>query len=1124
MLSFLTGRFLFLLATASVLCESLTAADTTNVASLTALNSPEAWTIEKGEVSDLLAWPDNLGLRLNLTTKGESTILKLKEPQPLPEGTNFLRFTLGAEGVKQAFNVRVLIRDAKGGEYAYQAFSPRMRGRELNFFPSHAPRSSPLRLTLPGLAFPVVAPKNGANIFLLKRPDGKSGDVMPEGPLQVIGLEFVTETPGKGLVYVGDFRAGEISPRTSSLYYVLNDNEGFQETDGLPNLDLGFFGPNSGENFKVVWSVRDHFDGQPFLSGEKEFHFDPKDPAYVLNFNQRIEFPIKEKGVYWIKVRRLWSNKGEKPEQINEWDFRLDILEGAKPIVRKTLAASEPLAGAAVRIAPGRGSFVFAEKEHKALDVEYRPPANATGKLTYRLSAKRPASGQTTEIKEGPIEGREARTISTPLDTLGTGVYSVKAELLEDGKPLDWTERTLEIAGAKETVETQPDEKADWKAFTKGKSLAYIGMNKGSLRDPAERIAKVKSLLDEAGSVSKVVEYETHWADLEPMPGVYDWSEIDAVLDYAKTKGMTVLLYPTFIGGEPDWIPSHFQRRKDGSISGAKGYLYQGGRMNFWHSPELRQRVLDLVSAMAKRYRGNPTVHGYFLLVEHGGDNPARGYFPGYEEETILDYRQHCQKTWTTIEALNQRWGTKLVSWEDISVPTPEVSDRQRLDWYVFRRDRMVGFFLEAVRQIREIDPYKLMLVYTGAVDSLWARDFQKLGCMIADGGAAVPETGGARTMGLAEIGLGRRTEEVSVGAWSGDFFTQLDATLFNLTLGGGGNTNTKMFFVPGRPFSDIRKLPFSLDRYEQFIPIWQELAGTQTLPRQSYMLLDRNAAMLKNGSTLEGGDLWADMSCFDAHVPSPAVPLDVARKGKMLFLPPVESYEKATLEGLVDYVKGGGHLVMYANSGRKSPDLPGEDWLLLRRLGLQPPTGGQIGTLDATPKNREVFSQEAGPFKLRDAWTFSPQENANVLATFKGDQPALTRHALGQGFVDVIWASTAQPPTTGGGYPFVRDLARSAGVETFSDADIPSLWTNLLKRTDSGDYYGTVYHAGWSNWNRPPVSGNTLWKVPAGKYEITELITGKTVGTMSAEDLVSKGVPTTLKPRAVAVYRFARK
>ena len=509
-----------------------------------------------------------------------------------------------------------------------------------------------------------------------------------------------------------------------------------------------------------------------------------------------------------------------------------------------------PIPGSSIRIAPDRDSLIYRKEDPKQLTCEFACP-NTPGQYSYRVTAFTHASGVIAKSADGNLAESKCSPITIPLNDLKPGAYKIRAELLQNNNVLDCTERTVGILGSAPESAAPADPKADWKRLTSGKSLIYIGMSKGGLTNPTERIEKVKCLIDEGTTLSNLVEYETTWANLEPMPGVYDWSELDEIVAYAGKKGMSVLLWPSFIGYEPDWIPQYFQKQKNGAVAGTKPYLFQGGRVNYWHSPELQKRIFDLVGAMALRYRGNPAVHGYYMIVEHGGDNPWCGYFPGYEPETIKEYRDYCREKFSSIKNLNDKWGTTLSAWNDISVPPSNASDRQRLDWSIFRSDRMSDFFISAVQRIRSIDPYKLKMVYTGAANGASAEKLQKLGCMLADGGAASPETGGAVTMGYAAQGLGRRTEEISVTQWAAAFPTQLDATLFNLTLAGGINANCKMFFRPGRPFSELRKPPYSLNRFELFIPIWRELAQTQHMPWQSYMLRDRNSGMLSAGATV---------------------------------------------------------------------------------------------------------------------------------------------------------------------------------------------------------------------------------------------------------------------------------
>ncbi|MET0263898.1 MAG: beta-galactosidase, partial [Rariglobus sp.] len=746
-------------------------------------------------------------------------------------------------------------------------------------------------------------------------------------------------------------------------------------------------------------------------------------------------------------------------------------------------------------------------------------PAASIKAPAYRVTAVAAGSGEVLKTWENTLSGSSPQTISIDLAGITAGAVRLSAELLSDNRPLDRAEQLVGLIPPATTVQTKPDPSADWRKLAEGKSLIYVGMNKGPLKDPATRIAKVKELLNEASAVSNLIEYEFNWAHVEPMPGVFDWSEIDAVVDYAKQKGQSVLLWPTFIGGEPEWIPPYFQRLADGTVSGTRSYLFQGGRINYWHSPELKEHILRLCRAMALRYRGNPTVHGYYLIVEHGGDNPWFGFFPGYEPETLADYHAYLKNKYPTIASLGSAWGRPVAGWDVVSVPAPEASDRERLDWNQFRRSRLGDFFVKAVREIRALDPYKLMMIYTGAADGDSAVELAKLGTILADGGAASPIAGGPTTMGYAAAGLGRRTEEISVGQWGVLFPTQLDATLFNLTLGGGRNANAKMFFTPGKPFSELRTPRIALDRFLRFIPIWQALAPTEPMPWEAFMLKDVPASMLLTKSTAGFDDAHANMVALDSHVLTPAVPMSLAKQGKLLFLQPrFTSYETGMHDEIADYVKSGGTLVLCANSARFSPDLPDDDWVLLKRLGIAPPVGKLLrsGALSAR--------SDAGTFSLRDAWR-APESDATVLATFEATgTPAITRHRVGKGTVNLIWTNAIIPPSEGGGHPFFRELADAAGVARHSDASIPQLWTNLLRNRETGDHYGTVYHAVLNKPNAPAVTGATLWNVPPGDYAVTELISGRDLGVKSAKELRVTGLETSLGALEVAIYHFKKR
>ena len=183
---------------------------------------------------------------------------------------------------------------------------------------------------------------------------------------------------------------------------------------------------------------------------------------------------------------------------------------------------------------------------------------------------------------------------------------------------------------------------------------------------------------------------------------------------------------------------------------------------------------------------------------------------------------------------------------------------------------------------------------------------------------------------------------------------------------------------------------------------------------------------------------------------------------------------------------------------------------------------------MKAIPVAGEIFADSTPPFVLRDTWSIPPPAGANTEAFFDGDRTraALSWKPFGKGKVVVIWASTIVPPTVGkahgGVQPLLRDIARWAGVRLYTDATIPHLWTNLLKQKTQGMYYGLVYHSVVWDEDLPAETGTVTWTLPDGKYNITELISGKTVGIMSGNELREKGLTLTLDKWGVAIYRMA--
>jgi hypothetical protein len=264
----------------------------------------------------------------------------------------------------------------------------------------------------------------------------------------------------------------------------------------------------------------------------------------------------------------------------------------------------------------------------------------------------------------------------------------------------------------------------------------------------------------------------------------------------------------------------------------------------------------------------------------------------------------------------------------------------------------------------------------------------------------------------------------------------------------------------------------------------------------------------------------------MEAGVLAPWVPLEQAVKGKLIFLPRVTTYEQNVVNSLVEYVKGGGTLVMCADAGRHIPEASEADWVLLKQLGFTPPAEAKANDNYATavPADRTVFSAETKAFRFREVWSAKPGPDEQLLAVFQGDarRAAITAKAVGKGRAVVVWASTLVPAGQESD-PFLRDLARWAGVTIHAEGTPASFWTNLVQDSARNRYYGLVYCSGFpGNGKAPAIEGEARWFLPTGSYQITELIQGRDLGVFTAAALM-KGISAKLNPYEVAIYRIEK-
>lgn len=193
------------------------------------------------------------------------------------------------------------------------------------------------------------------------------------------------------------------------------------------------------------------------------------------------------------------------------------------------------------------------------------------------------------------------------------------------------------------------------------------------------------------------------WAQLQPQPGPFDFSQLDRILELLHTAGIRVNL-GTGTASPPPWLarvhPDTLPQAADGTIA------WPGGRQAWCpSSPVFRQKALELVTAMANRYGSHPAVAVWHVSNELGCHNALC-----YCDTSGRAFRTWLRDRYATLDALNAAWGTafwsqRYGSWDDVLPPRVTRSagnPAQQLDFKRFSSDALLEHYRAETAVLRE--------------------------------------------------------------------------------------------------------------------------------------------------------------------------------------------------------------------------------------------------------------------------------------------------------------------------------------------------------------------------------------------------------------------------------------
>jgi beta-galactosidase len=581
------------------------------------------------------------------------------------------------------------------------------------------------------------------------------------------------------------------------------------------------------------------------------------------------------------------------------------------------------------------------------------------------------------------------------------------------------------------------------------------------------------------------------WAAVEPRPGEYDFDWFDRVMDRLSANGVNACL-ATMTASPPPWLaaehPESLPTRADGAV------LWPGSRQHYCpSSPHYLEHAGRLVERLAERYADHPALAMWHVGNEYGCHVPEC-----YCDTSAAAFRTWLTERYGTVDALNDAWSTTFWSqrYGDFAEVLPPrlaptfPNPAQRLDFKRFSSDALLGCYLMEKDILRRVTPdVPVTTNFVGAwhrVDTAsWAPH---LDIVSYD---SYPDPNEPDTVLAAAFTYDQMRSlhhgapwlllEQAPGAvnwrernapkapgqmrlWSYQAVSRgADAIMYfqwRQSRGGAERFHSAMIPHGGqetRAFREVSELGAELGLLDGVLG--------STVDAEVALVTDWSSGWAMEGNSLPTADLKLEETnlahyrpLWAANIATDVVPATADLSGyRLVVVPNLYAVDEATAAALVEYVRGGGHLVMSFFSGI----VDGNDRV---HLGGYPAPfrdllGLHVEEFWPLPAGGSVALSPTGTGTRWSEWI--TLEGAEAIATFGAGElagrPAITRHTFGDGVAHYL--GTRPDETTmdtlltraaaqAGVMPVVPGVP--AGVEASIRSGAEGRWLFLLNHNDS--------------------------------------------------------------------------
>lgn len=300
-------------------------------------------------------------------------------------------------------------------------------------------------------------------------------------------------------------------------------------------------------------------------------------------------------------------------------------------------------------------------------------------------------------------------------------------------------------------------------------------------QEPREHLERDAALMAEAG-IETVRMGEFAWSVIEPVEGQFDFSLFDEAIAVLGAHGIdTIFCTPT--ATPPRWLthkhPEILRVDQDGQTQ-RHGSRQHGDLTH----PLFRDYSRRITRALAEHYKGDPNIVGWQT------DNEFNTHFSEtHSPAAQVAFRRWLEMKYTTIDALNEAWGTifwnrQYGAFDQVETPVnnrPASADPSHsLDYRRFLADATRDFQREQVEILRSAQPNWFLFHNIGRLNDTDLRDFGRdLDFLGTDLYPMLRDE-------FLKIGLGyaQAMQLDAFRGWSGNFIVP------ELQLGGGAHPN----------------------------------------------------------------------------------------------------------------------------------------------------------------------------------------------------------------------------------------------------------------------------------------------------------------------------------------------